>query len=84
MPKINVGGYLFYAFIEIGPTRPFGMGGETTIDWHQIVAYSQATGEISEKWELRLMMEMSKKFLSEKQRGTNPMAMSPVEMRSGH
>jgi hypothetical protein len=55
------------------------MGGELPLDWPAAWAYGQATGAISEPWEYRAIVDMSRAYLSAKIAGINALAMPPVE-----
>lgn len=76
--KITEGHYLWEAFraIGIGKSGAMGMG---PLEWIDIYAFSQATRQVSESWELELLYEMSQAYFRELERGKNPFAKSPLD-----
>ena len=64
MPKIEFGQYLLdYAF-EIGPSKSAGQG-PAVIDWVDIKAWSDSTLVKLDLWELLVIREISKAFVSQ-------------------
>jgi hypothetical protein len=76
---LDAGGYLIDAMFEAGPTMANPMGGELPMDWPAAWAYGQATGAISEPWEYRALIDLSRAYLSAKIAGADPLAMPPTE-----
>jgi len=64
MPKIVLGQYLLdYAF-EIGPSKSSGQG-PAILDWADIKAWSDLTNATLDLWELLVIREISKAFVSQ-------------------
>ena len=78
-PKIEQGHYMMDALMEIGPFTRSAMGGEEPIGWVEIHSYACATGEISEPWEARTLVNMSRAYLSGRQTGKSPFSIPPLE-----
>lgn len=76
--EITVGQYLWEAFrqIGIGKSGAMGMG---PLEWIDIYAYSQATGRVTEAWELETLYSMSQAYFRELENGKSPFARSPVD-----
>lgn len=72
------GMYLMEALFEVGPSR-FDGNGEYAILWQELLAYATVTGSLSEHWELRTVMNMSKAYVAEKAGGTDPFRIAPVD-----
>ncbi len=73
------GMYLLDALFEAGPTE-FASGEEKPISWGELVSYADATGQISEPWEFRAVMGMSRAYFRAKVRGKDVHAIPPVEL----
>ena len=69
------GEYLMQALWDVGPTN--GDGGP--ISWQELAAYASISESLSEPWELRAVMRMSKAYVAEKQGGKDPLRIPPVE-----
>ena len=69
------GAYLMQALWDVGPTN--GDGGP--ISWQELAAYASISESLSEPWELRAVMRMSKAYVAEKQGGKDPLRIPPVE-----
>lgn len=72
------GGYLLDALFSVGPSRYEGLQ-EYPILWSELAAYAAATGELSEPWELRAVMRMSKAYTTERAQGDDPLRIPPVD-----
>jgi hypothetical protein len=72
------GGYLLDALFSVGPSR-FEGGAELPISWQELAAYAAATGELTEPWELRAVMRMSRAYTTERAQGDDPLRIPPVE-----
>lgn len=70
--------YLMEALFDVGPSRYDGAG-EQSILWQELMAYATVTGSLSEHWELRTVMNMSKAYVAEKSSGTDPFRIAPVD-----
>lgn len=53
---------------EIGPTSPLGMG-EGPITWLDIASFNSLTGDITEAWEARVVIELSRSYLEGRKLG---------------
>ena len=69
------GMYLMQALWDVGPTS--GDGGP--ISWQELAAYASVSESLSEPWELRAVMRMSKAYVAEKQAGKDPLRIAPVD-----
>jgi hypothetical protein len=69
------GAYLMQALWDVGPTS--GEGGP--VSWQELSAYASISESLSEPWELRAVMKMSKAYVREKTAGTNPLRIAPVD-----
>lgn len=76
--EITAGSYLWEAFRAsgIGRSGPMGM---VPLEWGDIYAFSQATRQVTEPWELELLYEMSQAYFRELENGKNPFAKSPLD-----
>jgi hypothetical protein len=71
----TAGSYLMQALWDVGPTN--GDGGP--ISWQELAAYASISESLSEPWELRAVMRMSKAYVTEKQAGKDPLRIPPVD-----
>ena len=68
--------YLMEALFDVGPSD-HATGGP--ILWQEIAAYAKVTGQISEPWELKAVMRMSRAYVTELQNGKDPLRIPPVD-----
>lgn len=78
-PKIQHGHHLINALFEVGPTKHGAMGGEEPVGWLDVDAYARLTEEITEPWEARALIEMSRAYLNGKRSGTDVLSIPPLE-----
>lgn len=78
MPDLGAAGYLVDCLFDVGPTMHGAMG-EVPLSWTEVVAYAQGSGAVSEQWEIRALVEMSKSYLAEKATAVKPLATPPTE-----
>lgn len=78
LPRVEAGEYLLNAFFEVGPTMQGGMG-EAPLHWQEVDAYARQTQAISEPWEARALVQMSRAYLDGQVVGTQPLGKMPVE-----
>jgi hypothetical protein len=78
LPELAAGDYLVDALFKAGPTKAGGMG-EVPMDWLDIWAFAQSTGDVSEPWEAEALHSMSRAYLAAKTAGENPLAIPPIE-----
>jgi len=76
-PNIE-GAYLLAALFEAGPTE-WRDGIEQALSWPVLWYYARATGEITEPWEFRAVMAMSRAYVQGKRDGTNIHSIPPAE-----
>jgi hypothetical protein len=69
------GSYLMQALWDVGPCSHEG----GPISWQELAAYASISESLSEPWELRAVMRMSKAYVAEKQQGKNPLRIAPVD-----
>ena len=81
VPEIELGpgSYLLEALFEVGPASEAPMGGFMVIQWAEVLAYSQATGSITEPWEITAMIDMSKAYLRGYAEGQSVTSIPPNE-----
>lgn len=72
------GEYLIDALFEVGPTQ-IRDGEEGPVSWSELSAYGQAVQAISEPWEFRAIMNMSKAYLRAKREGKDVHCIAPVD-----
>lgn len=79
MVPVHDGHYLLDALFEVGPSATAGMGAEIPVSWTEVWAYAQATQNLSEPWEFRAIMQMSKAFVRARREGESVFAIPPME-----
>jgi hypothetical protein len=79
MVPVDEGQYLLDALFEAGPSATAGMGAEIPLSWLEVWAYAQATQNISEPWEFRAIVQMSKAFVRARREGESVFAIPPME-----
>lgn len=72
------GEYLLDALFAVGPTE-YRAGEEGPITWGELGAYASATGDVSEPWELRAVMAMSRAYFRAKIEGKDVHCIAPVD-----
>ena len=72
------GEYLLDALFDVGPTEWRGEQ-EGPIRWTELQAYGQATQSITEPWEFRAVMNMSKAYFQGKTEGKDVHCIAPVD-----
>lgn len=77
-PELGEESYLLDVFHEAGPTLPTPMG-ETPLTWTEVWSYAQATEAVSEPWEMRLLIDMSRAWLNARTKGEEPASVSPAD-----
>lgn len=78
MPDLGAAAYLIDCLFDVGPALQ-GAAGEVPLPWAEVLAYAHGSGAVSEQWELRALVDMSKAYLFEKFTSTGPLAVPPVE-----
>ena len=76
---VGEGQYLLEALFEVGPSGTAGMGGEIPLSWAEVWAYAQATQNLTEPWEFRAIVRMSKAFVKARIDGESVFAIPPIE-----
>lgn len=79
MVPVEEESYLLDALFEIGPSATAGMGAEIHVSWGEVWAYAQATQNLSEPWEFRAIVQMSKAFVRARREGESVFAIPPME-----
>ena len=72
-------GYLMDALIEAGPVKHDGMGNRVALDWHDIKAFADLTGAVTEAWEASMLRRMSMAFANGLQEGKSAFSIAPVD-----
>lgn len=72
------GEYLLDALFEVGPTE-WRQDQEGPISWGELQAYGKATLAITEPWEFRAVMAMSKAYFRAKVQGKDVHCIAPVD-----
>lgn len=80
---ITVGAYLYEAWRDAGTCKRNAMGGLVALEWLDVWAYAQASGEVSEPWEMRAILDMSEAFVRGMREGENPRSRDPRERGKG-
>jgi hypothetical protein len=65
-------------FQEVGPTGQGAMG-EVPLTWAEVDAFTRLSPEITEPWEARILVQMSRDYLTEKGLGADPFRKGPLE-----
>lgn len=73
------GQYLLDALLEAGPSYRDALGSERSLGWSEIHVYQMASQAITEPWEARALIDMSRAYLKGKIIGTDPLGMEPME-----
>jgi len=74
--------YLLDALFEVGPTEWRGEQ-ELPISWTELTSYASATGDLSEPWEFRAVMGMSRAYFRAKVQGSRDVhCKSPVDQEA--
>ncbi len=81
LPDIHAGSYVIEAMQTIGPTRSNGMGEQPT-DWDIILPFAQATGRLTETWEMEALAAMCREYLRGRTQGESPFGIAPVDQVS--
>jgi len=79
LPTVTVGAYLIEAMNRLGPVRAHGMGGCRPTDWPEIWAYAQATGDVSEAWEIDAIRRLCVAYDRGLSDGANMLAIAPMD-----
>ena len=78
LPEIHAGAYLIDAMREIGPMRGNGFGAVAT-DWDIIGPFVEATGRLSEPWEVETLAKMCAAYTSGYNDGKNVLSIAPAD-----
>lgn len=78
LPKLICMQHLPEAMIRLGPVKTDGMG-ERAADWRDIDPFARATGRIASTWEAETLFDMCQAYHSERQAGTSPFRIAPVD-----
>ena len=78
LPDIDEGRYIIEAMNRLGPTRAAGMG-EGPTDWDIIWPWAQATGRLSEPWEMETLADMCAGYHRARIEGEDPLSIPPVD-----
>lgn len=78
MPELPFGGYLLEAFLNMKIATSF-QGETQPRSWAEVLAYAQATGAVTQPWELQALFDMSWDYVHELNKATSPFVKSPME-----
>lgn len=78
VPDVGPGGYLIAAMFNAGPTL-VGAEGDRALDWPAVAAFAGFTGAISEPWEARALIDMSRAYLTGRTAGADGLSLPPAE-----
>lgn len=78
LPDVGDAQYMLDAMFRLRPVRGNGMA-DVPADWRQIMDFAAATNRISEPWEIEAMEAMCFAYAINRQNGTNPQAIAPVD-----
>ncbi len=79
IPDIQSFRYLLDIFFEVGPARSLEMGGFAPLSWVDLNAFNHATKSDLDRWEMYLVIQMSKAYCMEKNGGDDPFRIPPME-----
>jgi len=79
LPTIHVGFYIWQSLIDCGVYQTRESGAKEPLAWTEILAFSQASGTITENWELRIVRRMSEAYIRGLREGTNALSKHPRE-----
>lgn len=65
------------ALFEVGPVEYHSSGEPIPITWPTLWAFGQATGDLTEPWEYRAVIAMSRSYIDGKTRGEDVFCMPP-------
>jgi hypothetical protein len=77
--QVQACAYLLEALIEAGPVKSDGMGNRVALDWHDLKAYADMTGAVTEAWEASMLRRMSMAFANGLQEGKSAFSIAPVD-----
>ena len=77
--QVHACAYLLEALIEAGPVKSDGMGNRVALDWHDIKAFADLTGAVTEAWEASMLRRMSMAFANGLQEGKNAFSIALVD-----
>lgn len=84
MPEVGPGFYLIEAFHVLRFATPGPMGeGLQAQSWQEVLAFAEATGRITEPWEVEALFNMSWAYVTEHTKAADSLRVSPME-RSDH
>lgn len=78
--SIDAGDYILAAFVKMGMYSNGAMGGQVPLSYTDILAFSQATNDITESWELQAVAEMSRAYLEGLAHGSKNVKNEPIDI----
>lgn len=80
MPEVGPGLYLVEAFHLLRFATPGPMGeGLQAQSWQEVLAFAEATGRITEPWEVGALFNMSWAYVTEHAKASDALRISPME-----
>ena len=83
LPELPAGEYLLDALHEVGAFSQGSMGGISPLTWLELDAYCRRTGEVENPWEAKLIIELSREYVSGYNIGLNVLGIPPYGEESG-
>lgn len=81
MPDLLPHEHMLQAFLDCGPVMHTAEG-DAPLTWGEASAFATATLVISDPWEIRTLVQMSRAFLSTRHASTDPLFIPPMEQDS--
>lgn len=78
--ELEAGDYLLDALVRMGLCLNDPMTGQTALPYADILAFSNATGRISEPWEMEALHDMSRAYLEGLAYGARNVRTEPIDM----
>lgn len=80
LPDVGSGSYLVEAFMQM-KIATSTMDGLQPRSWTEVLAFAQATGAVTEPWELQLLFDMSWDYVNELEKSKSPFTIPPMERK---
>jgi hypothetical protein len=81
MPDLDPGEHMLQAFLDMGPVMHLP-DGDAPVTWVEASAFATATLAVSDPWEIRTLVQMSRAFAFTREAAKDPLYLSPIEQ--GH
>lgn len=78
LPDLPPHEHMLAAFLDCGPVMHTAEG-DAPLTWAEASAFATATLAISDPWEIRTLVQMSRAFLSTRMASNDPLFIPPLE-----